>query len=211
MGNADQLGLYTMAEITAHPGVALSQGGILLIALMAGGDYTDGVSGCGNATAHGLALCGFGDSLYEGCNAFHGFERRHFIANWLIDIGKELRTNSLKFLPHRSPRLADSLCEALFPQNEVIDWYIRPLTSFSSSENMPNTATWISQEPDIEKITSMAVEHLGWRSTKEISQTFHNNLWEGVFMRIMLSVSYSYLFLFVSSLLYHPTQTLPAS
>lgn len=192
MGNTEQLGLYTITKINAHPDVGLSQGGLLLIALMAGGDYTDGVSGCGRAIAHGLAMCGFGDSLYEACNALDGLERRHFISNWLVGLCEELRTNSLKFLPFRNPGLAESLSEAQFPNNEVINLYIRPLTSFSPSEDTPNTTKWTSQEPDIEKITSMAVEHLGWRHAKEISQTFHNNLWEGVFTRMILSVSHSY-------------------
>jgi holliday junction resolvase YEN1 len=43
--------------------VGLSPGGLLLFASLSGGDYDNGVEGCGAITALGLAKCGFGDQL----------------------------------------------------------------------------------------------------------------------------------------------------
>jgi Holliday junction resolvase YEN1 len=39
---------------------------MILIGLMSGGDYQQGgLARCGVTTAHALARCGFGDSLFE--------------------------------------------------------------------------------------------------------------------------------------------------
>ena len=60
---ADEVTIYTSDAIKHVDTVALTPGGLLLIALMAGGDYDSGISGCGVSTSHGLAKCGFGDDL----------------------------------------------------------------------------------------------------------------------------------------------------
>lgn len=37
---------------------------------MSGGDYDPGIEGCGALTAHGLAKCGYGDTLVDGLETF---------------------------------------------------------------------------------------------------------------------------------------------
>ena len=55
---------YTSSAIASNPTVALSQDGLILIALLRGGDYdTVGLPNCGPNVAHALARCGFGESL----------------------------------------------------------------------------------------------------------------------------------------------------
>ena len=51
--------------------VGLSPGGLLLFALLSGGDYDNGVEGCGAVTALGLAKCGFGDQLLASLKNHH--------------------------------------------------------------------------------------------------------------------------------------------
>lgn len=92
--NPIELGVYRSDTIEACSEVALTKGGLILIALLAGGDCSNGVCGCGEAVAHGLAKCGFGDVLYETCMALDGIERRAFISTWLVGVCNELQTNS---------------------------------------------------------------------------------------------------------------------
>ena len=114
------------------------------------------------------------------CTTTDGIERRAFIVTWLVGVCDELRTNSRNFLPFRKPSLANHLFEPLFPTNEIIDLYIQPLTSFSENEQPPDATEWVPVEPDLEKITSIAVDHLSWSDPAELSQTFYNNLWEAL-------------------------------
>jgi len=61
----DQVEVYASDAIEHSDETALMQGGLILIALLAGGDYSQGVIGIGTWIAHGLARCGYGDMLNE--------------------------------------------------------------------------------------------------------------------------------------------------
>ncbi len=67
--------------------------------LLSGGDYHDGMQGCGLTITHGLARCGFGDRLLE---AFDGMARDAFSGYlchaWADELSAELRSNSQGFL-----------------------------------------------------------------------------------------------------------------
>ncbi|KAF8952163.1 hypothetical protein BDZ97DRAFT_1880491 [Flammula alnicola] len=53
----DQYIIYTAGAMP------LTQGGVILFALLCSGDYSDGIEGCSPTTASALARCGFGDQL----------------------------------------------------------------------------------------------------------------------------------------------------
>jgi hypothetical protein len=58
--------VYRIRDIEDHPDISLTRGGMILIGLLSGGDYQQGgLSRCGIVTAHGLARCGFGDTLFQ--------------------------------------------------------------------------------------------------------------------------------------------------
>ena len=56
---------YLAKDFRDDSDIALTQGGLILIGVLRGGDYSSGLANCGITTAHGLAKCGFGDSLVE--------------------------------------------------------------------------------------------------------------------------------------------------
>lgn len=58
--------------------INLSPGGLLLFALLCGGDHDSGIEDCGALTAHALSKCGFGDSLLDALNALNGVELQVF-------------------------------------------------------------------------------------------------------------------------------------
>jgi Holliday junction resolvase YEN1 len=79
--------------------IALSPGGFLLVALMAGSDYNEGVPGRGVATAHALARCGFGDTLLTATQTLlHGSNLEDFLDTWCDGLQLKLSTNSQGFL-----------------------------------------------------------------------------------------------------------------
>ncbi|KAF5312047.1 hypothetical protein D9619_002515 [Psilocybe cf. subviscida] len=189
--NPDELGLFKTSSLLAKEPTAFSRGGLLLMALLLGGDYTEGVRGCGVVTAYGLAKCGFGETLYEACHNLDGNSRRHFIVTWLKEMCNELRTNSRGHLEQRNYVTANYLCEGTFPSNEIIDLYAHPITSFSPGQGGVNSAGWTPSEPDIPSIARTAFEHLGsnFRKHEEIVKRFHSNVWPGALKRMLLSPS----------------------
>ncbi|KAF8834705.1 PIN domain-like protein [Paxillus ammoniavirescens] len=61
--NEDGIVCYSSSEIQGNREVQLSNGGLLLMALVCGGDYHPGLLGCGWRTALQLAKYGLGDDL----------------------------------------------------------------------------------------------------------------------------------------------------
>ncbi|KAJ7872770.1 PIN domain-like protein [Mycena olivaceomarginata] len=57
--------VYSSEKLFINPGISLTRGGILLIALLAGGDYHKGIPGCGIKTAHAIARGNLGDLLLQ--------------------------------------------------------------------------------------------------------------------------------------------------
>jgi 5'-3' exonuclease len=92
----------------------LTKGSLVLFTLLTGGDYSDGVQGCGPTTALALVRCGFGDQLLS---AFHCLDENafgQFLVQWRCAIQRELATNSLHFLGRNQPKLATDISDT-FP------------------------------------------------------------------------------------------------
>lgn len=139
--------------------VNLSQDGLILIALLSGGDYSNGVEGCGPQVAAGLARCGFGDSLVAKIRslslsitlglqtnggkgsrkasktrvtlgAAEQAELMQWLETWREDICAELKTNSRGFLKKKSPSLATKIQQSNWvPDIQVLLAYVNPVTS----------------------------------------------------------------------------------
>jgi hypothetical protein len=79
----------------------LSYGGLILFALLAGGNYDpSSIPGCGSRTALALAQCCFGDQLFE---AYSNQSRLLFLldmVNWQNGLKTELSTNPRNMLGH---------------------------------------------------------------------------------------------------------------
>ncbi|KDR75967.1 hypothetical protein GALMADRAFT_67468, partial [Galerina marginata CBS 339.88] len=152
---------------------------------MIGGDYSDGLEGCGQKTAHGLVKCGFGDSLLLAINTLDGDNLRTFLNSWICDIRKELISNSRGFLPSCRPQLAASIShEFISPQ--VIEFYVRPVSSFFPTPG-PLPTPWKPGGIRINRLASFCANDLGWKEGTGLRKTFHANLWEGVFLQMLIS------------------------
>jgi len=183
--------VYSADALENHDTVQLTKGGVILIALLSGGDYHDGMSGCGLAVAHALACCGFGDRLL---NAFNSMARDiffgYFYHAWVDELCTELRMNSQGFLHTRKPQLAIQLPAFLSTlDREDVEKYISPLTSWSGL-GMVDTSRWVWHPPDVTIIAEFCFSHLGWTDITDLIRMLRNNLWGGVIHRVLFSVSY---------------------
>lgn len=186
----DPAKIYTSASIASHP-VYLDEDGLLLFALLVGGDYDRGISQCGHKIAHGLARCGFGRELRQILTTSdHADELENTLAAWRTALKRELTTNSSGFLDKRHPKLADNI-NGDFPNLDIIELYTNPLTSWSSSfaGAPPDPSLWIPREPVVHEVAAFCVAHFGWQEV--ILDRLKSNFWPGVALRMIYSVCVS--------------------
>jgi Holliday junction resolvase YEN1 len=192
---SDEAAIYTADAIENVDAVGLTRGGLLLIALMAGGDYDEGLAGCGPSIAYGLAKAGLGDTLLTALDTLGRADLEAFLPGWREQVRYELLTNSSQCLAHRHPTLALHLTAA-FPDMEVLDCYQHPITSrntFSSDVNAAVTAlmeSWKPREPVINNIARFCKDHFGWKDAGTLLKKFQKALWPGVLVRMFCTVSH---------------------
>jgi Holliday junction resolvase YEN1 len=181
--------------------IGLSQGGFLLLALLSGGDYDDGVEGCGAMTALGLAKCGFGAQLVDALTNYHNQKLSaeawdNFLVQWRAEMRHELTNNSSGMLSRRYAKLALQLPET-FPSPAALQLYSAPLIS----ESFPNSSSWYEIcEPMIVGIAKFCSDKFHW-SAEKAKKKFSASLWDGVFLRLLYFVSFLFFIQFVEYLL----------
>ncbi|KAL8662326.1 MAG: hypothetical protein Q9168_008274 [Polycauliona sp. 1 TL-2023] len=112
------------AEATKQGKSGLDSNGMILIALMSGGDYIPaGIPGCGIKTACEAAKAGFGRDLCKlARNDTVGLNQ------WRERLEYELRVNESGFFRARHKTLAAAIPEK-FPDRTVLRYYTNPTTS----------------------------------------------------------------------------------
>ncbi|KAJ7812414.1 PIN domain-like protein [Mycena leptocephala] len=178
----DEITVYTSAALQSTAGVGLTQGGILLIAIMSGGDYdTVGLAECGINIAHALARCGFGDSLLEASQKMDEKDLRQFLVGWREQIRTELATNSRGYLGRRYPALANKITDA-FPNIQALYLYARPVTSWSENFVPPAIEGWKVRLPDLPALAKYCNQKFGWTAL-DMAGKFKKYIFPGLFIR----------------------------
>ncbi|KAI8972546.1 hypothetical protein BD414DRAFT_499894 [Trametes punicea] len=177
--------VYRSEDILNHEKIQLTQGGLILIGILCGGDYDQaGLAGCGGALAHGLARCGFGDSLLAAARSKSREELEDFLAVWRDEIRHELRTNSRGLLPRKSPKLSQSIPND-FPNIDVVLAYTAPITSEAKGLGYKNTVVDWDKEPDLGKIAGLCEMYFEWGIKDIIIKRFRTVLWPSAVLRIL--------------------------
>lgn len=168
-------------------GFLMTQANLVLFALLCGGDYDDGIMGCGYFTAKALAQCGFGDQLLTAFRGLHGADYDEFVSQWRNEIRLELSTNSQGFLAAARPHLAAALKDD-FPSRRVVGLYFDPITSSTPGFENDSANQWGYDQPSIPELTHFCVRHFNW-GEETVKKNFSKSLWPGVFASMMYSVS----------------------
>ncbi|KAF8349182.1 PIN domain-like protein [Amanita rubescens] len=179
-------GLYRALTIRSHSSISLTRGGFVLIGLLSGGDYAQaGLPGCGITTAHALARCGFGDSLYEAATTLPADALPNFLAHWRQDLQEELRTNSRGIIGRKLKKLAKEVPNS-FPNIDILLSYTNPITSESlgcaAEKNMK--LTW-GKEPDVGKLAATCEFYFEWGYKEAIIKRSRTLLWHSIVLRIL--------------------------
>jgi len=151
----------------------LTEGGLLLYALLSGGDYSPGVAGCGPVIALGLARC-FGNALLsavENIDVNNGKADALF-AKLREQICSELETNSQGLLGFCHLAVAKGFPDT-FPDRHTLNLYYKPAIS-TSSRGLVNSAgpsgSWPFREPSIAGIAQFGSQNFGWKNETQLKK-----------------------------------------
>ncbi|RPD73836.1 PIN domain-like protein, partial [Lentinus tigrinus ALCF2SS1-7] len=174
--------VYTAEELARHPDVQMSRGGLVLFALLAGGDYGKGLHGCGKDTAHALARLGFGDNLLQAYEHREAVDFPAFLEQWRHDIQQELRTNSHRLMKRAHPNI---VVPPDFPPMDQLDMYFDPLTSGRNggAGGGPPRARRPIDLPGLAHFCEKNFTEWGYRT--RILERFNNFLLEGLVMAVL--------------------------
>ena len=157
--NKDVVAAYYAHIIENFEDLRLTRGGLVLFALLLGGDYANRVDHCGPVAARGLAQCGFGDRLLAATQTMSAKPLEEFLTAWRDELRNELLMDSQKIIGRRYPAAAHSIPDD-FPNLTVLQNYMHPLTSWSTGPPSPLPPSPASHEPNIHKIAKFAVDRL---------------------------------------------------
>lgn len=133
----------------------LDREGMVLVALMSGGDYIpEGVPGCGVKVACEAAKAGFGRRL---CRIKRSDQDA--LRDWKEDLMRELRTNESRFFrtKHKALTIPDE-----FPSMEVLRYYTHPVVSQTEVVEALKGELPSKKEIDIDGLRAFTAETFDW-------------------------------------------------
>jgi Holliday junction resolvase YEN1 len=136
-------------------GSGLDREGMILIALMSGGDYVpEGIPGCGPKTACEAARAGFGRDLCKIPK-----KDKVALSVWREKLAYELRTNESKYFKckHKALTIPED-----FPNPDVLGYYTHPCISpLDKVERLRQSLKW-DQDLDFRELRTFAADAFDW-------------------------------------------------
>ncbi|GAB7358901.1 hypothetical protein MBLNU230_g4122t1 [Neophaeotheca triangularis] len=134
----------------------LDSEGMVLVALMSGGDYIpEGIPGCGPKVACDAARAGFGKEL---CRL--GKKDKAGLKLWRERLTHQIQTNELKFFSRKNPafRMPED-----FPSQEVLGYYTRPCVSSTEKVARLRSELRWDAEIDYPALRSFTADAFDWQ------------------------------------------------
>ena len=172
--------LYDAETIKSTSG-GMDRYGMVLVALMSGGDYVpQGIAGCGPKTACEAARAGFGHELCQIPR-----KDKAALGVWREKLSFELRTNENKHFRSKHKALK---IEPNFPDRDVLGYYTKPaISTLEQISKLRNTIEW-QQELNIPELRSFTAEAFDWRCISG-AKKFIRNLAPVLLVRALISRS----------------------
>ncbi|CAG8742297.1 280_t:CDS:1, partial [Acaulospora colombiana] len=136
---------------------------------------------CGIKTSHALARGGLGDALLELYVNTPASRLPIALSDWRGSLRRYLATDPDKYIGRKEKKLAQSIPDS-FPPLDVLDAYVRPVTS--ELEGIVPEFTW-SRQPSLKDITNQCEMHYEWGVKPLILKRFRTVIWKGALMRVL--------------------------
>ncbi|KAL7934485.1 hypothetical protein V8C35DRAFT_301044 [Trichoderma chlorosporum] len=153
-GKPTHVSMYDVRDLNMA-NLGLDREGMVLVALMSGGDYIpEGVPGCGPKVACEAAKAGFGTSLCRlRASDTDGLRQ------WKESLRHELQTNESKFFRTRHKALA---IPEDFPSIEVLRYYTHPVVSPESTLDVVRQRLNETREIQLDGLREFTRETFNW-------------------------------------------------
>ncbi|KAK6346957.1 hypothetical protein TWF696_007052 [Orbilia brochopaga] len=161
----DSLQVYKSANIRQN--ARLTPPGMILVALMSGGDYDSaGIARIGVKQACAAAKAGYGEDLIK---AYHTkvTDGGDAIRDWRERLEKSLKTNCERIFSRRQPSLT---IPEEFPDHQILEYYIKPRISES-----PPEINW-DIYPNIELLRAITKASFDWSGSGKLIRTLSEKL-----------------------------------
>ncbi|KAI3615718.1 hypothetical protein WG66_011963 [Moniliophthora roreri] len=180
----DDVYIYMHTAIKNDDSLGLTRQGLVLLALIAEGDYDTGIPKAGIETGLALARCGFGDTLIEGYLRYKATSKQlqTFLTEWRLALKRELHTNSQGFLATHCHKLAKDLPDS-FPELGILDAYWNPTMSWSPGHTPPNTSSWRPHLPKLPNLVQFCQQHLF--PCPLLLKQLHRRVWPGMVFKML--------------------------
>ncbi|OCK76655.1 hypothetical protein K432DRAFT_445884 [Lepidopterella palustris CBS 459.81] len=152
--NPTHVNLYDAAK-TKSGQSGLDREGMILVALMSGGDYIpEGIPGCGPKTACEAARAGFGSDL---CKIAKNDTKA--LQEWRERLAHELRTNESKYFKRRHAAL---VIPEDFPRTDILGYYTHPaISSNNGLDKLRRSLKW-DQDLDFPGLREFTGDAFDW-------------------------------------------------
>ncbi|KAK6343222.1 hypothetical protein TWF730_010822 [Orbilia blumenaviensis] len=163
--NLDIMQVYQSRTIRDRTG--LTPAGMILAALLSGGDYNmAGVAGIGMKQAAAAAKAGYGDELLEACKLAHS-DGGHALQDWRQKLEADLRANPNKTFSRKQPK---ARIPEDFPNLQIVSYYTNP----TISETPPQINWEIS--PNLEVLREITKAKFDWTGSGKLIRTLSEKL-----------------------------------
>ncbi|PIL35718.1 hypothetical protein GSI_02470 [Ganoderma sinense ZZ0214-1] len=159
-------------------------GDLLLVAVLAGSDYSKGLEGCGIKTALGLARYGLGTSLLSQAwdAVYTGDGYRLPLDEWRDSLRYYLHHDPDGYVGRQNVVLAASVADD-FPDIDVVMAHVRPLTT--GGDCIPLDAEFgRSARFRVARIGQLCDKFFSW-DAKKMADKMVKSVWPGVVMRLL--------------------------
>ncbi|KAL6304644.1 PIN domain-like protein [Sparassis latifolia] len=185
----DEVHAFRQCTINAHSVISLSRGGLVLVALLCGGDYDEnGLRRCRPQTALAIMHYGLGESLCDAAVVLGNNETElsAFLSGWRDRLRSILSTDPDNHLGRRHIALSNSVPDS-FPDVAVLRAYLSPSTSANIS-HLPAHPLPV----DLAKLGTFCELHFGWGTKSGIVKHVREWLWPGMALKLLVAEAVAY-------------------
>ncbi|THU79783.1 PIN domain-like protein, partial [Dendrothele bispora CBS 962.96] len=193
----DIVATYHTNDIARDPDTPIIRSGMLLYALLVGGDYSKvGLQGCGMQIAYGLTHTELGTELLLAVDEDNE-TISCFLPAWRAKLRHHLANDPHDFIGRRNRKLAASIPRD-FPSMEVVKLYTNPLVS--DWAHMETTTTWGRfQLLDLATLSTLAERFFLWKSAGLLERKFQSKLFDAFCIKYLIMVCFMTLYFNSSS------------
>ncbi|THU93513.1 PIN domain-like protein [Dendrothele bispora CBS 962.96] len=168
----DSVATYHANDIAQDANTPLMHGGMILFAVLRGGDYSKGLNKCGSRTAYGLTHTELGTELLLAVDE-NQETLSTFLPSWRRKLRHHLANDPYGFIGRKNKKLATNIPKN-FPSMDVVKMYAKPL--ISDWTNLPTTSWNDMALPDLHGLSALTEHLFRWRSAGSMEQKFSSKV-----------------------------------